>query len=343
MRQEVRTLKDANKALTLYVSKIVDRVCQQEGFEKVLAVDYRQVPAEENTTTPSLPAKKLRPASIGFFSRQAMVTSEAYKALEPATPTTTSHSLRTAPSSTPTSILSSPSPANARKSGGGLLETVTSVFSFSRGPSLSPSPGPAPESSQGQGGMKPLMLADSARKLDPVDDLEDEDDRRERAKFHNEMLQLGFEPPSVSRLAAAGAGRRAVSTSPRLGTSPGVLDGLVETHSPVLLTPEEQEQHARNELEEGRSSGFTEPPPRQMSMVARRRQSLKRSPRPSDSPGDVVVGLGIDEESAAADHFGPASKSVSPAPPVSPSDEAPTLRKAFRRLSTAFTSPSLGS
>jgi hypothetical protein len=32
LRQEVRALKDANKALTLYVSKIVDRVCQQEGF-----------------------------------------------------------------------------------------------------------------------------------------------------------------------------------------------------------------------------------------------------------------------------------------------------------------------
>lgn len=339
MRQEVRALKDANKALTLYVSKIVDRVCQQEGFEKVLAVDYRQAAAEENTTTASVPVKNPRPASIGFFSRQAVAASEAHKAIEPATPTTTSRSLATAPSSTPTSNLSSPSPANARKSGGGLLESVTSVFSFSRGASLSPSPGPGPGSSQS--GMKPLMLADSARKLDPVDDLEDEDDLRERARIHNEMVQLGFDPPPVSRLAVAGAGRRAVSTSPRLGTSPGELDGPVETHSPVLMSPEEQEQHARNELREGRSSGFTEPPARRMS-IARRRQSLRRSPRPSDGPGDVVVGLGIDEEFAPADYFGPVGKSLSPGPPVSPSDEAPALRKAFRRLSAAFTSPSVG-
>jgi hypothetical protein len=337
LRQEVRALKDANKALTLYVSKIVDRVCQQEGFEKVLAVDYRQAAAEENTTTASVPVKNPRPASIGFFSRQAVAASEAHKAIEPATPTTTSQSLATAPSSTPTSNLSSPSPANARKSGGGLLESVTSVFSFSRGPSLSPSPGPGPS----QGGMKPLMLADSARKLDPVDDLEDEDDLRERARIHNEMVQLGFDPPPVSRLAVAGAGRRAASTSPRLGTSPGELDGPVETHSPVLMSPEEQEQHARTELKEGRSSGFTEPPTRRMS-IARRRQSLRRSPRPSDGPGDVVVGLGIDEESAPADYFGPVGKSLSPGPPVSPSDEAPALRKAFRRLSAAFTSPSAG-
>ena len=304
----------------------------------MLAVDYRQAAAEENTTTPSLPAKKPRPASIGFFSRQAVATSEAHKAIEPATPTTTSHSLATAASSTPTSNLSSPSPANARKAGGGLLESVTSVFSFSRGPSLSPSPGPS------QGGMKPLMLADSARKLDPVDDLEDEDDRRERARIHNEMVQLGFDPPPVSRLAVAGAtGRRATSTSPRLGTSPSEVDGLVETHSPVLMSPEEQEQHARNELKEGRSSGFTEPPTRRMS-IARRRQSLKRSPRPPDSPGNVVVGLGIDEESAGhpADYFGSVSPSPSTGPPVSPSDEAPALRKAFRRLSAAFTSPSMG-
>lgn len=310
----------------------------------MLAVDYRQAAAEENTTTPSLPAKKPRPAAVGFFSRQAVAASETHKAIEPATPTTTSHSLATAPSSTPTSNLSSPSPANARKSGGGLLESVTSVFSFSRGPSLSPSPGPGPAPGLSPGGMKPLMLADSARKLDPVDDLEDEDDRRERARIHNEMVQLGFDPPPVSRLAVAGAGRRATSTSPRLETAPSEVDGLVEAHSPVLMSPEEQEQHARNELREGRSSGFTEPPTRRMS-IARRRQSLRRSPHPPDSPGNVVVGLGIDEESAGhpTDYFGSGSPSPSTGPTVSPSDEAPALRKAFRRLSAAFTSPSMGS
>ncbi|KAK4057937.1 hypothetical protein OIO90_001156 [Microbotryomycetes sp. JL221] len=53
LQNEVRLLREANKALTLYVSKIVDRVCSQEGFEKVLAVDYRQTPQEP----PAPPAK----------------------------------------------------------------------------------------------------------------------------------------------------------------------------------------------------------------------------------------------------------------------------------------------
>ncbi|KAF8507731.1 hypothetical protein JB92DRAFT_3089474 [Gautieria morchelliformis] len=40
LRQEVKSLKDANKVLSLYASKIIDRIIMQEGFEHVLAVDY---------------------------------------------------------------------------------------------------------------------------------------------------------------------------------------------------------------------------------------------------------------------------------------------------------------
>lgn len=40
LRQEVKSLKDANKALSLYASKIIDRIIMQEGFEHVLSVDY---------------------------------------------------------------------------------------------------------------------------------------------------------------------------------------------------------------------------------------------------------------------------------------------------------------
>lgn len=39
LQTEVRELRDANKALTLYVSRIIDRIVAKQGFEDVLAID----------------------------------------------------------------------------------------------------------------------------------------------------------------------------------------------------------------------------------------------------------------------------------------------------------------
>ena len=41
LRAEIKALKDANKALSLYASKIIDRIIAMEGFENVLAVDFQ--------------------------------------------------------------------------------------------------------------------------------------------------------------------------------------------------------------------------------------------------------------------------------------------------------------
>ncbi|EIW70397.1 hypothetical protein TREMEDRAFT_60894 [Tremella mesenterica DSM 1558] len=41
LRAEVKQLREANKALTLYCSKIIDRIIAQEGFEQILSVDYK--------------------------------------------------------------------------------------------------------------------------------------------------------------------------------------------------------------------------------------------------------------------------------------------------------------
>lgn len=133
--------------------------------------------------------------------------------------------------------------------------------------------------------MKPLVLAETARKLEPADDVEDEDDRRERARIHAEMLQLGFSPSS--RLA-----------------------------------------------EEDRFSGFTEAPPTRMSLLAQRRASVVSS---SELPS--TVGLGIQAEG-----IDPARAAHSSAPPThSPSTETPAIRKALRRLSSAFSSQAVTS
>ncbi|KAF8465174.1 hypothetical protein JB92DRAFT_2039331 [Gautieria morchelliformis] len=40
LRQEVKSVKDANKVLSLYANNIIGRIIIQEGFEHVFAVDY---------------------------------------------------------------------------------------------------------------------------------------------------------------------------------------------------------------------------------------------------------------------------------------------------------------
>jgi hypothetical protein len=60
LRSEIKSLKDANKALSLYASKIIDRIIAQEGFEHVLAVDYEaKSPATptETMTSPNTTAE----------------------------------------------------------------------------------------------------------------------------------------------------------------------------------------------------------------------------------------------------------------------------------------------
>lgn len=328
------------------MSKIVDRVCQQEGFEKVLAVDYRAAAAApEDAPSPRPHNDKPAPASTGFSGRpaslgQARAGANVNVLASPATPTTASQSPASTQQRTPVSGLASPRRAT------GLLESVTSVFAFNRGPVSSPSPSPSPVQGQGGNPTEPLALADSVRRLDLDDDLEDEEDRRERERIHAEMIQLGFDPPPASRLAAASS--RHTSTSPSIGTpaevysyemSPGTRSGA----SSNTMILEEQEQHVLNELKAGRSSGFTIPPPRRMSM----RQSLERSPQPIEGiASDAVIGLGIARNEASTSpsgYFGMASKSASPGPAVSPSEGAPAFRKALQRLSSAFTSPPVGS
>ncbi|GMK57868.1 hypothetical protein CspeluHIS016_0407020 [Cutaneotrichosporon spelunceum] len=41
LRTQIKAVKEANKALSLYCSKILDRIIASEGFEHVLSVDYR--------------------------------------------------------------------------------------------------------------------------------------------------------------------------------------------------------------------------------------------------------------------------------------------------------------
>ncbi|THG94935.1 hypothetical protein EW026_g6621, partial [Hermanssonia centrifuga] len=187
LRSEVKSLKDANKALSLYASKIIDRIISQEGFEHVLAADYEKPPP-----TPASPAFHMQPASppsnktrphSAMFSR-----SPSASATTPVLPAperlTTFDSLNASPQSN-ASASSSPSARTSRRS----LSFDWKSFSIFGGGEKKPEP-PANLRPLTLKVARPVSAAD--RKLETY---EDEEDRRERERLNATMKLMGIEKP----------------------------------------------------------------------------------------------------------------------------------------------------
>ncbi|KAJ7487715.1 hypothetical protein B0H11DRAFT_1107607 [Mycena galericulata] len=186
LRTEVKSLKDANKALSLYASKIIDRIISQEGFEHVLAVDYEKEPQTPLTAGPArtmpavLPLVKPRPQSVIVGRSSSNPATPAMGGLPPAP-----------------KIGTPPNPKAQRRS----LSFDWKGFSiFSDKKPENPS-------------LRPLTLkpggssVTGARKLETH---EDENDRRERERMNATMKLMGIQPqpspvfpPSVPPPAAA--------------------------------------------------------------------------------------------------------------------------------------------
>ncbi len=174
LRTEVKSLKDANKALSLYASKIIDRIIAQEGFEHVLAVDYEKEPATPSTATPFANAvnsrpfgqSKPRPQSINF-GRSSSNPNADIKLGSP--------------------VISRPDPKAKRRS---LSFDWTSFSLFNNEKKPEPSPILRPLT------LKPgAVPVTGARKLD---NYEDEEDRKERERLHATMKLMGIQPPAQS-------------------------------------------------------------------------------------------------------------------------------------------------
>ncbi|KAG9051339.1 hypothetical protein FS837_009606 [Tulasnella sp. UAMH 9824] len=228
LRSEVKALKDANKALSLYASKIIDRIISQEGFEHVLAVDYdaskkdkpKDLPPAEKPT----PVSKPRPRSSFFPSKT--VLEEPTKPLvgtPPAMNRATSESTVPATSSamtiTSSAPVTSPSPAANSSVPSGSIESATdkrtrrtlsmdwkgftNLFGGGTGGSpaevktdkLRPLTLRAGTSITGQGAPSIPSPTISARKVETI---EDENDRRERERMLATMKLMGIENPSVA-------------------------------------------------------------------------------------------------------------------------------------------------
>ncbi|KAF8640788.1 hypothetical protein AX17_000437 [Amanita inopinata Kibby_2008] len=177
LRTEVKSLKDANKALSLYASKIIDRIIAQEGFEHVLAADYEKEPKTPLTAVPQQsPSKpsitvinsspKSRPQSV-FIGRSS---SNPGSTLEPVSSPSTPGS----------------SQINARSQRRS-LSFDWKGFSFFSGSS----------EKKTDPNLRPLTLTPgvttvtSARKLETY---EDDEDRKERERLNATMKLMGIQP-----------------------------------------------------------------------------------------------------------------------------------------------------
>lgn len=173
LQKEVKSLKDANKALSLYASKIIDRIISQEGFEHVLAADY------EKTHSPPTPVAT-KPQSESAFSRvrpQSIIVNRALS-----NPTE------------PPRVISPPSQPNPK------AQRRSLSFDW-RGFSLFNSS----EKKTEPASLRPLTLkpgsspiVSGGRKLETE---EDEEDQRERERLAATMKLMGIQPstsPSVS-------------------------------------------------------------------------------------------------------------------------------------------------
>ncbi|KAI0094986.1 hypothetical protein BDY19DRAFT_988770 [Irpex rosettiformis] len=200
LRNEVKSLKDANKALSLYASKIIDRIISQEGFEHVLAIDWDKQPTSPASATvapatssksPEVSAtpKKARPQTM-MFSRSTPSTSTNTPVIAPTEKLTTFESLRAAqpPPPPPTTQTKPPAGRASRRS----MSFDWRSFSMFSG---------AEKKVETIPNLRPLTLkagttsvVTNARKLDTQ---EDEEDRRERERLHATMKLMGIEKPNT--------------------------------------------------------------------------------------------------------------------------------------------------
>ncbi|CAE6514847.1 unnamed protein product [Rhizoctonia solani] len=225
LKADIKTLKEENKGLTLYASKIIDRIISQEGFEEILAVDYRKPKEEKKPPAPApvlAPRKTLlqRAASLSISSSAPPVI-----ASRPPLKITTDTSVDGAPGP------DSPATPMGRREKRGLSMDWSRLNPFgTKVPAT-------PVEDVRTAGLKPLTLGKTPSvKEEPeiivggrkLDNQEDEDDRIERERLNAEMKLMGIEKtpnihtPSATSFAAAGQAlvdpvSRSSSSTPSLG------------------------------------------------------------------------------------------------------------------------------
>ncbi|KAF5355690.1 hypothetical protein D9756_003861 [Leucocoprinus leucothites] len=205
MRSEIKSLKDANKALSLYASKIIDRIIAQEGFEHVLAVDYEKAPQTPSASTFPGSGTKQSNAVVSKARPQSLFIGKSASAGSSAVDSGASSPNPVAPTRPP---MSNPK-ANRRS----LSFDWRNISLFNNTTEKKPE-------------LRPLTLKpgsttlSNARKLDTE---EDDEDRKERERLNATMKLMGIQPalqsPMPPAVPPSGPIERSQSDTPATATT----------------------------------------------------------------------------------------------------------------------------
>ncbi|SAM81655.1 uncharacterized protein UBRO_03275 [Ustilago bromivora] len=198
LQKEVRELREANQALTLYISKIIDRIIAREGYENILAVESRG--------TIRGPRHKASRARLDQ-SKEVGTDNKAGSR----TVSNASNTSNASGSSQTGGLFSFGSSANqnsAASSGARAAVSSkskrTSSIDWRNLPFLGGG-GNASNPPEQSSNLRPLTLQSdsllippregSARKLRTSEEIEDENDILEREHIRQELLMRGIQPP----------------------------------------------------------------------------------------------------------------------------------------------------
>jgi len=181
MRSEIKSLKDANKALSLYASKIIDRIIAQEGYEHVLAADYEKTPQTPSASTlPNSGTMTLPKATSKARSQSQSVSTQSSLA-------------EFGVKSPNLGVSTRPPVSNLKANHRSLSFDWKSISPFSNSNEKKPE-------------LRPLTLKpgsttlSNARKLDKE---EDDEDRQERERLNATMKLMGIQPTPQSPMPTA--------------------------------------------------------------------------------------------------------------------------------------------
>lgn len=342
-------LREANKALSLYVARILDRITASDGFEHILAKDAPMTTsrsahssADSGTgNTPRVP----RPTSIAYhrssvdMSSMSMLPSQSQSPQPPFPSASSSPQPQTNPS--PPRVVTLPTAQERKKTQRlSLTGVVASLWSSQSSASKSPQQPP---------GFKPMLLGTNVGPLTTappphrrqLDNEEDEEDARERARLKAEMRLHGIDTTTRSPNIWSAESSPAIAP-PALSRSTSVINGptpppkdVVPPMSPALRATELREKEQKAEIAQGRASGFTE------IRGHRRRPSSQSSVGLGLSGVEAVGSTGSGSRpGSSASNGRPMSLSMSRGP--SATEEATKEKdeegwaKKFRRMSSSF-------
>lgn len=298
--QEIKALQDTNKALVLYISKILDRISAHDGFEKVLSSDY----TKDGQNSPA--RHRTRSATTGVTA-----TNEPPNAKGPAATTANPAAKRSSWLQYFTSMRSPP-----------VASSNIKPLRLGTGPSVTPGPSvPSAGLSGGWAGVK--------EQPEPEED--DEEGRALERKLAEMKLHGTYNPDSraaetaqpvngatrANRRASSMYGRsQAVVTvvdsmrrnsgeivgASKLSLLPSIDSSLVPlTQAGLLKRTEEREKESKINLEKGQASGFTEIEIRGHRM------------RPSAGRQPTTPNLSLSPVSQSTSSLSPAKPAFSPA------------------------------